>query len=596
MLVYKRCNLGQSNKLNVHNVPHTHNDVSWLKTIDQYYYARNNIQHILDSVIQALTENPDRRFIYVEIAFFWRSWRQPSGEVQNTVRQLVNEGEYLEIFILRAEILRDQFDHSKQVASLFAYMSFDGLFSGRLDLQDFSHRYLTQTMEMIWNGSANIGVTFRTYCPPESFCFDVFCQDEPIKAMAYATNHIMMTIGDDFQYENAYEWYKNLDKLIKYSDINVFYSTPTVFTLAIWNPMIQSLDYMVRVPVTDKYTVRSPTGSFITADFVPILTLIKNIPGRTSSAQYEAEKEKDSSMETTHNVACIIQNQHLTAEFDNQRNPQNITNRLRRFSIQFSVQGFYWYQSFQENNCSPEFQSSGAYYFRPFTSNPLPITRVISFKTCSYTSQVQTVLIVYNEWASQEVRIYAQLQIVEIEWIVGLIPIADNLGKEIIMRYNTDIKSNERFYTDANGREVLERKRDYRPSYNYTIYESVNNERQLKILTDRSQGGSSIHDGSIELMIHRHTLYDDNLGVGEPHNETAYCQGLVICGKHILIIEPPEKSVEHHHPITQTRFMSPFSTYALPNLSYTNYSLNYHHTCSALMKSLPYNIHLLTFD
>ncbi|CAF4118858.1 unnamed protein product, partial [Adineta steineri] len=51
------CNLGQSNKLNVHIVPHTHSDVGWLKTVDRYYYgARNDIQHaavqhIIDSFI-----------------------------------------------------------------------------------------------------------------------------------------------------------------------------------------------------------------------------------------------------------------------------------------------------------------------------------------------------------------------------------------------------------------------------------------------------------------------------------------------------------------------------------------------------------------
>ncbi|CAF4312792.1 unnamed protein product, partial [Adineta steineri] len=36
---YDACNTGDPNKLNVHIVAHTHDDVGWLKTIDQYYYG-----------------------------------------------------------------------------------------------------------------------------------------------------------------------------------------------------------------------------------------------------------------------------------------------------------------------------------------------------------------------------------------------------------------------------------------------------------------------------------------------------------------------------------------------------------------------------
>jgi lysosomal alpha-mannosidase len=41
------------------------------------------------------------------------------------------------------------------------------------------------------------------------------------QATGYATNHIINTMGSDFQYENANEWYKNLDKLIKYVNAQV---------------------------------------------------------------------------------------------------------------------------------------------------------------------------------------------------------------------------------------------------------------------------------------------------------------------------------------------------------------------------------------
>jgi hypothetical protein len=61
------------------------------------YVARNDVRHagvqyIIDSAVIALDENPDRRFIYVEMAFFWRWWNQQTEEIRDKVRQFVNEG------------------------------------------------------------------------------------------------------------------------------------------------------------------------------------------------------------------------------------------------------------------------------------------------------------------------------------------------------------------------------------------------------------------------------------------------------------------------------------------------------------------------
>ena len=84
-------------KLQVHLVPHTHDDVGWLKTVDQYYYGHKNyiqqacVRNILDSVISQLRENPSRRFIYVEIAFFETWWNEQSDAMRAEVKKLVQE-------------------------------------------------------------------------------------------------------------------------------------------------------------------------------------------------------------------------------------------------------------------------------------------------------------------------------------------------------------------------------------------------------------------------------------------------------------------------------------------------------------------------
>ena len=97
-------------------------------------------------------------------------------------------------------------------------------------------------------------------------------------------------------------------------------------------------------------------------------------------------------------------------------------------------------------------------------------------------------------------------------------------------------------------------------------------------------------------MLHRRTLYDDSLGVDEPLNETAYGTGLVVRGKHFLIIESPQSSALSHRVASQHIYLQPLATYSLPQLSYVDYSSTYRQTWSGLTSDLPLNIHLLTLD
>lgn len=50
------------------------------------------VQYILDSVVRELISDPEKRFIYVESAFFFKWWREQSDTMKNQVSQLVQEG------------------------------------------------------------------------------------------------------------------------------------------------------------------------------------------------------------------------------------------------------------------------------------------------------------------------------------------------------------------------------------------------------------------------------------------------------------------------------------------------------------------------
>ena len=65
---YASCKeIDKSVGIHVHLVPHSHDDVGWLKNPDEYYYGdkqyiqRAGVQYILDSVIEELGNDPDKR-------------------------------------------------------------------------------------------------------------------------------------------------------------------------------------------------------------------------------------------------------------------------------------------------------------------------------------------------------------------------------------------------------------------------------------------------------------------------------------------------------------------------------------------------------
>ena len=138
--------------------------------------------------MNALLDNPARKFSEVEMKFFSMWWKEQSETMKDKVRGLVDSGQLelinggwsmhdeacptyedminnmmighdiiLKEFGVKPRIgwQVDPFGHSNTNARLFAEMGFDALFFGRLDYQDKNKRMNEKSMEWIWMPNAD---------------------------------------------------------------------------------------------------------------------------------------------------------------------------------------------------------------------------------------------------------------------------------------------------------------------------------------------------------------------------------------------------------------------------------------------------------
>ncbi|XP_001603702.3 lysosomal alpha-mannosidase isoform X1 [Nasonia vitripennis] len=860
---YKSCTKSDPDKINIHLVAHTHDDVGWLKTVDQYYFGgRMNVQvagvqYIIDSVVEALEQDPSRKFIYVETAFLWKWWQRQGEKKRNIMRNLINEGR-LEIIgggwsmndeaVTHYHSMIDQytwgfrrlndtfgtcarpktgwqidpFGHSREQASMFAQMGFDGMLFGRLDYQDKNKRLKDKTGEFIWEASPSLGksanlfttMLYNNYGPPPGFCFDILCQDsEPMiddvdspdyniaqrlesflnyvknQAKYYRSKNVILTMGGDFTYQYAEMYFKNMDKLIRYvnerngTDYKAFYSTPSCyhkalneenikwptktddffpyssdphafwtgyfssrptlkyferignnflqvakqlsvltdqpdtkelqlfreamgvmqhhdavtgtekqhvaedyarllhhsmrngehlaskalnkwalkqyvpkppefhsclllnisscapssdnskFVVTVYNPTSQPLTTYVRVPVEGQtFGVRDFTGNKIVHQVVPIPEQVQKIPGRFSKANnelvFQAVKiaplgfqsfyvDKSGPEFEAYQGDQPAYVQTMGGEYYNISVDAQGKVRVRSTKAANGLdfeQTFKYYEGAEGNNKVFVNRSSGAYIFRPkqnYTKD-LPNTGTFQIFKGPLVEEIHQVI---NDWVSQVIRIYNGMDYVEFDWLVGPIPVKDKIGKEVITKYSSNLKNNDEFYTDSNGREMLKRKLNYRPTWEVELQEPIsgnyypvttkisiqdeNNKLRLSALTDRAQGGSSLKEGELELMVHRRLLSDDAFGVGEALNESAYGEGLVARGQHYLVggsLTNLDELILREKELATELALRPWIFVTPTTESFKEWNEYYKMRDDGWIKPLPKNVRILTLE
>lgn len=258
------------------------------------------------------------------------------------------------------------------------------------------------------------------------------------------------------------------------------------------------------------------------------------------------------------------------------------------------------------NTAASKRKLSNTYIFQPVKNG----TMLFDAKTSANGPIVHEMRFVANEYLHLSVKLYEDLNFLETDWLVGPIDVSDGVSKEVIVEYNTDLFSSAEFFTDSNGRQVLKRRLFQRPMWNLTTLEAVagnyypvtnrihisDRTHRFTVLTDRAQGGSSLKDGQIELMLHRRLLRG-NAALLEPVNEIAQGQGLVVRGKHRLLfsvtrdknnaISEKKQVIQFHLQPIVLIAEAPISLERWLNLTYKNISFT---------NSLPEGIHLLTVE
>lgn len=349
----------------------------------------------------------------------------------------------------------------------------------------------------------------------------------------------------------------------------------TELMVVVYNPIAHELKHYLRIPIgesttTGVYVIKdnsnneyldsqvSPVNGYLTAtrSYIPYELVFKAVLPPLGYSVFSIKhlksvqnpKFKHSSVSLSgqsNNYQTIlpnffIGNNQLRLEFDGTTgliisvqtlDPSSgaVTNKIEL------TQNFYIYRS-KERGYSAS-KPSGAYRFSPIDNEVKVAANKTTYKVFRGT-EADEVHQVFTNWITQVVRIYKGLNSIELSWKIGPIPITafyDN-GYDIVTRIDTNLQTNNTFFTDSNGRETLRRIINHRPTFNLVTTEKYSANyypvtsfafihdhqmnQQVTMLPDRSVGCTSAKSGSLEFMLHRRLLFDDGYGMDEPLNES----------------------------------------------------------------------------
>ncbi|XP_008054795.1 alpha-mannosidase 2 [Carlito syrichta] len=260
-------------------------------------------------------------------------------------------------------------------------------------------------------------------------------------------------------------------------------------------------------------------------------------------------------------------------------------------SVQFS-----WYGTTSKRD------KSGAYLFlpdgiaKPYVYTTLPVVRVTRGKLYSEVT-------CFFDHVTHRVRLYhirgIEGQSVEVSNIVDIRKV---YNREIAMRISSDIKSQNRFYTDLNGYQIQPRMTMSKLPLQANVYPMTtmayvqDAEHRLTLLSAQSLGVSSLNSGQIEVIMDRRLMQDDNRGLGQGVHDNKVTANLfrILLEKRSTINMEEEKNPVSY-PSLLSHITSSFMNHPVFIMARTPFSpsLELLDEFSPLLSSLPCDIHLV---
>ena len=243
----------------VHIIPHSHCDTGYRKSFDDYYHSE--VQYILNSMVVALQQRPDRRFVWEEVSYFSVWWGQASEAERQSVVTLVEKGQLefigggwvmhdeadtsvyatLNQMTLGLKFLNetlnvrprhewhvDPFGHSIFMAELYSLLGYTSVIINRVPDPIKQQMKANRSLEFMWQSPFSgkeifthvLDSHYSTPNLPAFYNLDakvaMFVQLCYERLGWYMTDNVLIPFGGDFAFQNATSDFEPMDEIVDF--------------------------------------------------------------------------------------------------------------------------------------------------------------------------------------------------------------------------------------------------------------------------------------------------------------------------------------------------------------------------------------------